>query len=725
MHHAIHALRLCLIVVLCAPPATQAKAADARFDVRAHGATGDGTTLDTAALPKAANARFDVRAHGATGDGATLDTAALQKAIDACAEAGGGQVVFPKGRYLTGSIELKSGVHLVVTPEAVIVGSRALADYATRRLIHAKEAHDISISGGGTIDGQGHTFWEKRDPYQGPPYRGTAQFEYRALSRPQFIHFLRCRNVRIEDIALKDSPSWTVHLQRCQAARLQKVTVRNFLYGPNTDGFDINSCVDVLIRDCDIITGDDGVVLKSTEPGHDHPSRNITVEGCRIWSACNALKIGTETHDSFENITFRKCHLYCDSDKSLERPLSGVAIESVDGAHLSGITVEDITMHNVRAPLFVRLGHRGGNSPRTQQVEPRVPGKIQKVLIRNVTATKSMFESSITGIPGHYVGDVTLENVRLEYEGGGNADWVLARVPDESRIRSYPEAQMYGHLPACGLYCRHAGQVTLRDLTVTCLTPDPRPTLVCDDVQNLTLQRLTASAPARGLPVIWLLNVPQALVQDCTAPAGTDLFVAAEGAPEALTGVRLEACDTRRAATPLARLTPGGLLDASLPLLGELASAPLLIEAEAMRLLDPMTAQPDAGVPSGRCIVVPLAGMRDRGEAACRFQVSTPGDYAIWARTFSPSGESNSLYVSVDHGPRVLLDLNRLGAWNWDRVRDRTTDKAAAQKPALFRLDRGVHTLWVTNRESGTRLDALVIVRADKTFDPARDLPSP
>ncbi|MHB8901625.1 MAG: glycosyl hydrolase family 28-related protein, partial [Thermoguttaceae bacterium] len=127
---------------------------------------------------------FDVRQYGAAGDGATLDTAALQKAIDACGEAGGGRVLFPKGTYLSGSLELKTGVHLVLAPEAVLLGSRSLNDYPSRALVHAEDVADVGIEGGGTIDGQGDAFWQKRDKtYEGPPYRGTAQFDYEALPR--------------------------------------------------------------------------------------------------------------------------------------------------------------------------------------------------------------------------------------------------------------------------------------------------------------------------------------------------------------------------------------------------------------------------------------------------------------------------------------------------------------------------------------------------------------
>ncbi len=663
---------------------------------------------------------IDVKTCGAIGDGIALDTPAIQSALDACAAGGGGRVVFPAGRYLTGSLRLASGVTLVVTPQATLIGSKSMHDYPLGKLIDATGATNIGIEGGGVIDGQGEAFWEKRDEYKGPQWRGTAQFEYRALKRPSFIHFIGCTNVVLRDITLTNSPSWTVHLQRCVSASVERVTIRNPLYGPNTDGIDINSCSGVRVRNCDIITGDDGVVLKSNEPGHGHPSRDIRVENCRIWSACNALKIGTETHDSFDDIQFRDCHLYCASACTMDRPLAGIAIESVDGSQLSNIVASNITMDNVRTPIFIRLGHRGGNSAHTRQAEPRVPGSIDGVVFRNITADHALFESSITGIPGHPVRNVTLSDITLTYEGGGEPDWVTEEVPEKTVITKYPEAQMFGRLPAYGLYVRHVDGLHVSNAVIRCSSPDARPALVCDDANAVELDALNiAAAPAR-FPVLWFINASHAALRRCTAPAGTKTFLAVESPTK--DEVVMEGNDMTKAETPLARLKYGELLTSDLPEFTERMPGLIVIPADKMRLTRPMAIVSDAALPSARAIEVPFAGGRDLGSARCRFKIDEAGDYVVWVHALAPSGESDSFYAALDGGEPALSDLSKLGAWNWDRVRERSGDKPSKLSFKTFQLAAGDHVLTLRNRESGTRIAALVVVRKDRACDPSRDL---
>ncbi|MCC7493913.1 MAG: right-handed parallel beta-helix repeat-containing protein [Fimbriimonadaceae bacterium] len=662
-------------------------------------------------------AEFNVRDYGARGDGTTFDTVALQAAVDACAAAGGGEVVLPAGRYLCGSLLLKSQVHLLIRPEATLLGGDKLTDYPTRRFLSAADAVGIQIRGGGTIDGRGEAWWEAGPAYQGPAWRGTPQFGYRARPRPQFLYFQRCRELQIRDVKLIGSPSWTIHLQRCQQALIQRVTIRNPLHGPNTDGIDLNSCQDVQVRDCDIITGDDGVVLKSNEPGRDHPSARIEVSGCRIWSACNALKIGTETHDDFSAITFRDCYLYGGSVQPQERPLSGLAIESVDGSHLRQIVARDLTMHNLRAPIFIRLGHRGGNSARTQQVEPRLPGTIREVLIERVTATDCTFESSITGIPGHPVEGVTLRQVDLGLTGGGGSELVTDSVVDEPVIRNYPEAQMFGRLPAVGLYARHVRGLRLEQVNLRCAAPDARPRLVADNVADLLVDGLTAPTAPAEYPLIWLLRPGATQVVNSPLPPACRAFAAVEGTPVQQAGVQIAA-----PAGTVALLPPGGLLNAKLP--RHAATAPGLFRLRPADLLltAPMVLTTDPTAPGGGFVQVPLNGGRDTGSGACRLEVSTPGRYAVWLLLRAPDGESDSLSFSLGDRPPVIHDATATGpGWTWNRLRDRREGQVVRNNAVTWELPAGEVTVRLRNREAGTAVAAVVLAREDLAWQPPRE----
>jgi hypothetical protein len=403
----------------------------------------------------------------------------------------------------------------------------------------------------------------------------------------------------------------------------------------------------------------------------------------------------------------RNCHLYSDSEIPQERTISGIAIESVDGASLRDILVENITMDNIRTPIFVRLGHRGGNSKRTQQVEPRVPGSIEDVVIRNVKAEKSMFESSITGIPGHPVRKILLENINLTYEGGGEAALVIDDVPDETVIRRYPEAQMFGRLPAYGLYCRHLQDAMFRNVTMGWIEPDARPMLVCDDVQRLTCEQMNAVKPPAEFPVVWLTHVKDILFKNCTAPEGTKTFVVHEGTEA--DGVSLQGCDTRHAATVLEQLAPGGLLAKGTPVFSETSPGLVVIDAKTMRLTPPMQVA-DNGIET------PDGQGRDLGAARCQFQITKPGLYVVWVRVLAPSGEANSFYLSIDRKQPCLSDVAETGAWLWDAARDRVDGKTDAKSKVTFQLAAGTHFLRLRNREAGTRIQTIAIVREGVDF---------
>lgn len=411
-------------------------------------------------------AAFNVRQHGAKGDGSHLDTPPIQAAIDACARAGGGTVLFPAGGYLSGTLVLKSHVTLHLASGATLLGSKNLADYPAhtaqvrsytdnytdKSLIYAENAEDIAIAGRGTIDGQGAAF---KGPYK---------------VRPYMIRVIACRDVSVTDITLKDSPMWVQHYLACEGVAIRGITVRSRVNG-NNDGIDIDACGRVRISDCDIWSGDDAIVLKSTL---DRPCKDIAIANCTLSSACNALKLGTESNGGFQNIVISNCTIYATR-------LAGLAIEMVDGGLLEHVSVSNLVMDAVAAPIFIRLGDRG-----RPFVEggPRPPaGRLRNVAISNVQAGNcGVTGCAIAGIPGHPVEGVSLDNIRLSFVGGGKR--VAGEVPENAD--KYPEYSMFGkQLPGYAFYCRHVRDLTFRNIRTTTATPDERPALVCDDVRQL------------------------------------------------------------------------------------------------------------------------------------------------------------------------------------------------------------------------------------------------
>lgn len=659
--------------------------------------------------------RFNVRDHGAAGDGVHLDMAAIQAAVDAAHAAGGGIVLAPPGVYRTGTVQLKSGVHLHVEEGATILGSTNRTHYPQQGLIYADGARDIAITGSGVIDGQGQAFAS----------RGW---------RVQIFYLDNCDGVNVCDITTRNSGSWTQHYIRCRNLSVRGSTVNSPRPGRNNDGIDLSGCEDVLIEDCTVISDDDAIVIKSQSS--DRVNRNYRVLNNRVFTYRGAFKLGTETRAPYSNLVVRNLEGW--GPKALE-------LYSVDGTQMENIDIEGVRAHDAQAAILIRLGarlrpHYFGAG------EEVVPGYLRGVRIKNVEVELSdksyreillehgienagaadccryrPRESFISGLPGHRIEDVRIEDVSIRYPGGGAETDVFRTVPE--RPEAYPAAGMFGPLPAYGLYCRHADVIQLRNVTIRCESPDPRPLLVCDDVKNLLVDRIEATSASTRFPVIWLSDVHDAEVQNCTAPPGTDVFVAATGTGPALDGIRLTANDTRQAATPLRRLAPGELVASGLPKFAETSPGLVAVEAEAMWLVEPMSVEGDADRPSDRYIIVPAPGNRDRGDAYGRFDVSTPGEYVVWARAFGDSGESDSFYASIDRAPSSLTDLKKLGAWHWTVVRDRIAGEPAKQA-TVFQLQAGEHTLQIRNRESGTKIDKVVIVRKDLPFEPQRDLPS-
>jgi polygalacturonase len=411
------------------------------------------------------NLKFlDPRDHGAKGDGRTLNTVAFQKAIDQATSAGGGTVVVPAGDFLTGGLVLRSRVTLHLEPGAILRGSTRVEDYDYhpgppvegdangRHLLFALDAEDIAITGLGIIDGGGHAFWRRKGRAAPRPedlWADVIAWDYEPASprRPSpMIELARCRNVRIEGITLTNAPGWTLRPVACETVLIRGIRVRNPLYAPNTDGMDITASRNVFVSDCDIATGDDAICIKSENPyGELLPTKNITVTNCVLSTCCNGFKIGTATHGRVENIVFSNSVIYNESSTPLnERATSGIALEAVDGGSMSGVLISNIQMENARTPIFVRLGRR----------TPASGSFLRGIRFEQIRATGALLTSSITGLPDMPVEDVAIANSTLHTSEHGLAAWAYGAVPE--RAGQYPEARMFGRLPASAIYIRHA-----------------------------------------------------------------------------------------------------------------------------------------------------------------------------------------------------------------------------------------------------------------------------
>lgn len=498
---------------------------------------------------------FVITAYGAKPDGITNNVAAIQNAINDASRVGG-RVIVPRGRFLSGVIHLKSNVELNVHEEAVLLASFNRADYGpslkASAFIVAENQNNIAITGKGLIDGQcdlliddiykklrkGELYddeWKEFNPWH--------QRRPSEKNRPRIIEIKNCNGVTVKNIHLQNSAAWVENYQNCTNVIIDSIHVFSNTFW-NNDGIDLVDCKNAKITNCFINVADDGICLKSED--RDSFCENIVVTKCSVRSSANAIKLGTASKGGFRKISISNIEVY-------DTYRSAIAIETVDGGLIDGIDVRNINAVNTGNALFIRLGHRNRDN---------IYGQLRNIYIGNLTvkvpkgkpdkgypmegpelrypqtrtadtSTKyengspwnnpgidttavpyphNVFPSSITGIPGHTVENVKLENIKIIYEGG--ADKKINYYPLDSlhsvteAETAYPEFSMFGELPAWGLYVRHVKGLTLRNVQLKFINEDYRTACIFDDVEGLNLSNV--SIPCyRELPIIVLSKVKE------------------------------------------------------------------------------------------------------------------------------------------------------------------------------------------------------------------------
>ena len=481
---------------------------------------------------------FPITAYGAKGDGVTLNTDAMQQAVDAASAAGGGTVIVPAGRFLTGSFALRSHVTLHLQRDAVILGSTDRRHYRKinfHGLILAHHQMHIAITGEGVIDGQGAALAQQVMRLHKEGKLPSANEE----ERPTILHFRKCEHVTVKGVTLRESSCWVQLYRECDQVLIENIKVRTCAAITN-DGIDIDSCSHVIIRDCDVDSEDDGICLKSGP----RMCEDVLIERCRIRSSCNAFKLGTASVKGFQNIVVRDLEIY-------DTYFSGIALELVDGGRMQNISISRVRMKTTNNPLFIRLGHRNTDGP---------VGTIKGITISDVVAEipqrkksemnkfpsywrhlcTTLITASITGLPGHPVRGVTLKNIELTYGGIGDKAQPdhhllenLTKIPECAA--QYPESKMFGVLPAWGCYVRHVEDLTIENVGMRVSGRDYRSAMVFDDVKRLTIRQCRIASAGRE-PSIVLHDVIEATLRECKPVAGAKVFVDRRGNTQKISG---------------------------------------------------------------------------------------------------------------------------------------------------------------------------------------------
>jgi polygalacturonase len=400
---------------------------------------------------------YDITNYGAEGNG-DMCTVAIQEAINHCSEKGGGTVLIPPGKYISGTIVLSDNIHLKISAGAELLGSLDTADYVIdgirHGMIYAQNARNISITGNGIINGRGTEFMSDSWPHIGADFDrtrtrqsdsylpddilsedGPVAYDYRP---GMMVVLLSCESIIMRDVTLKDSPSWTVRFGECDNVLVDGISIYNNLMIPNSDGIHCTTSRNVRISNCDIRAGDDAIIVtgfpnsigvhgidESRDPNLNIGNtsgyaENVSVTNCLLQSRSAAIRIG------YGEIPIRNCLF---SNLVIYESNRGIGLFARDNADIKDIYFDNIVIHN-----RLHTGHWWGNGEPIHisaipQNEGVASGKIENIRFSNISARSEsgivVFASKTDFIKNIYFNNVKLliKKGKHANEYGGNLDF--------------------------------------------------------------------------------------------------------------------------------------------------------------------------------------------------------------------------------------------------------------------------------------------------------------
>ncbi len=372
---------------------------------------------------------------GAVGDGRTLNTKAIQAAIDRCAAQGGGLMVVPPGTFLTGSLFLKQNVNLCIEQGAVLKGSTDTNDYPwidTRiaglemrwpaALINADGLRGVALTGQGTIDGSGERWWRE---YWDTRKREKGDVDpHFKVARPRLVHFIRCEKVAVGGLTFRNPAFWNLQLTYCDGVEVTNLTVRahgDRVRAASSDGVDIDSSRNVVIRGCDIECDDDAICLKSGRDADglrvNRPTENVVIRDCRVGQAAGLVVFGSETAGGIRNVKVLDCRAEAGCGEV-------VRFKTRMGR---GGTVEDVLYENIQANGVRQVFNFNMDAFSTtwlpEEFRTSVPAEkgtpvFRNITVRNLTATNCVSAGRLVGLAQSPLRDLRLENVQIQANSG-------------------------------------------------------------------------------------------------------------------------------------------------------------------------------------------------------------------------------------------------------------------------------------------------------------------